>query len=302
MTAIGKTWMTGPGPMFAFLLCLALYHPPAPAAELYDRTEPAMGALARLVVEANDERAATRALNAAFARIREIELRLSDYLDTSEARQLELAPLNTPIPVSEDLFRVLQHGLLLARQTRGAFDPTLGRATRAWRSGGPETPPTGNHRHIELGPQTVTLRAPGIAFDFGGIAKGYAADEALKVLRQHGFPRAMAALSGDIALGAPPSGRQGWRVGLGSPDQIEELAHCGVSTSGDANQTRQGHSHIFDGRSAQPRPARPGAVTVVAPSAMEADALATAIHALGKEEAEKVLPPKTDIRVVFRLF
>ena len=115
MTAIGKTWMTGPGPMFAFLLCLALYHPPASAAELYDRTEPAMGALARLVVEANDERAATRALNAAFARIREIELRLSDYLDTSEARQLELAPLNTPIPVSEDLFRVLQHGLQIGR-------------------------------------------------------------------------------------------------------------------------------------------------------------------------------------------
>lgn len=259
-----------------------------------------MGTVARIVVEADDERAATAALNAAFARIREIEQRLSDYIDTSEARQLERAPIRAAVPVSPDLYRVLEHGLNLARATGGAFDPTLGRATRAWREG--KTPAKGRYRSVRLADGAVVLLAEGIAFDFGGIAKGYAADEALKVLRQHGFPRAMAALSGDIALGAPPSGRQGWRVGLGSPEQIEELAHCGVSTSGDANQTRRGQSHVLDGRSARPRSARSGAVTIIAPSAMEADALATAIHAMGKEEAEKVLPPKANIRVVFRLF
>ncbi|MCL4793253.1 MAG: FAD:protein FMN transferase [Bryobacteraceae bacterium] len=263
-----------------------------------ERAEPAMGTVARIVVEADDERAATAALNAAFARIREIEQRLSDYIDTSEARQLERAPIRAAVPVSPDLYRVLEHGLNLARATGGAFDPTLGRATRAWREG--KTPAKGRYRSVRLADGAVVLLAEGIAFDFGGIAKGYAADEALKVLRTRGFPRAMVALSGDIALGDAPADRKGWRVGLGSKDLVEELANRGASTSGDAHQARRGESHILDGRAGAARRARPGSVTVIAPTAMEADALATAIHAMGKEEAEKGLLPKAGFRVFFR--
>jgi FAD:protein FMN transferase len=113
-------------------IALTLHHPPAQAFERIERAEPAMGTVARIVVEAGDERAATTALNAAFARIREIEQRLSDYTDTSEVRQLERAPVHTAVPVSPDLYRVLEHGLNLARATGGAFDPTLGRAAHVW--------------------------------------------------------------------------------------------------------------------------------------------------------------------------
>ncbi len=256
-----------------------------------------MGTVARIVVDAGDERAATAALSAAFARIREIEQRLSDYIDTSEVRQLERAPVHTAVPVSRDLYRVLEDGLNLARATGGAFDPTLGRATRAWREG--KTPVKGRYRNVRLADGAVVLLNEGIAFDFGGIAKGYAADEALKVLRARGFSRAMVALSGDIALGDAPAGRKGWRVGLGSKHLVEELANCGVSTSGDEHQARRGESHILDGRAGVARRTRPGSVTVIAPTAMEADALATAIHAMGKEEAEKGLLPKADFRVFF---
>jgi FAD:protein FMN transferase len=98
-----------------------------------------MGTVARIVVEAADERAAAVAMDAAFARIREIEQRLSDYIDTSEARRLERAPLHKPVAVSADLYRVLAFGLALARETDGAFDPTLGRATRDWRKGAPQS-------------------------------------------------------------------------------------------------------------------------------------------------------------------
>jgi thiamine biosynthesis lipoprotein len=191
--------------------------------------------------------------------------------------------------------------LTLSLRTQGAFDVTIGAATRAWRAGQPATP-VPRYREVALGQGTVTLTGEGIAFDFGGIAKGYAADEALRVLKQRGFPRAMASLSGDIAVGAPPAGARGWRIGLGSAARVEELAHRGISTSGDSRQARRGESHVFDARRPAARAARAGAVTVIAPTAMEADALATAIFAMGKEEAEKRLLPMADIRVVFHDF
>lgn len=265
---------------------------------ILDRAEPAMGTVARIIVEADDEPAATRALNAAFARIREIESRLSDYIDTSEARRLESAPPGVPVTVSDDLAAVLSYALHVAHATSGAFDPAIGRATRAWRAGG--APQRGQYLQVRLHQRQVTLLAPGIAFDFGGIGKGYAAREALALLRQLGFPRAMIALSGDLALGDAPSGRPGWRVGLGSANHIEALANCGVSTSGDAHQSRRGQSHILDARQPAARPATPGSVTVIAPDPMHADAWATALHAMGKEESAKVLPPKSSLRVIFR--
>lgn len=276
---------------------LALILPPA-RAERVERAGPVMGTVARIVVDAGDERAATTAINAAFNRIREIEQRLSDYDEQSETRCLELASPGAPVPVSEDLHRVLEHSLRLAFETEGAFDVTIGSATRAWRDGRPAVA-RNRYREVALGPGTVTLNGAGIAFDFGGIAKGYAADEALLVLRQRGFPRAMVAISGDISLGDAPAGEAGWRIGLGSSARVELLANCGVSTSGDKHQARRGESHIRDARAGAPRAARPGTVTVIAPSAMEADALATAIHAMGKEEAEKRLLPKDSVRTVF---
>lgn len=298
MTATGRTWNSGAGVIVGICLGPIMYH--LQGAERIERAEPVMGTVARMVVEAEDERAATRALNAAFARVREIEERLSDYREESEARRLERAEVGVAVAVSADLERVLAYGLRLARESGGAFDVTVGRATRAWRAGGAGTP--GRWREVRLETGKVTLLGEGIGFDFGGIGKGYAADEALRVLREHGFRRAMVAVSGDIALGDAPAGRKGWRVGLGSAARVEELANRGVSTSGDAHQARGGESHILDGRTGEARKARAGWVTVVAGSAMEADALATAIRAMGKEEAEKRLLPRAEARVIIEGF
>lgn len=257
-----------------------------------------MGTLARIVVDTPDRGGAAAAMKAAFARIREIEGRLSDYDEGSESRRLEHAPRGVPVPVSNDLHRVLEHALQVSFQTEGAFDVTLGEATRAWRAGQPAAP-RNRYREVTLGPGAVVLHGEAIGFDFGGIAKGYAADEALRVLRQRGFPRALVAISGDLAIGDAPAGKPGWRIGLGAADRVEFLAGCGVSTSGDRYQARRGGSHILDARAGEPRPARPGSVTVIARSAMEADALATAIHVMGKEQAEKRLLPREYVRVIF---
>ena len=93
--------------------------------------------------------------------------------------------------------------------------------------------------------------------DLGGIAKGYAADETLKVLRAHGISRALVAASGDLALGDPPPGDAGWKVEIigydeagGPPSEIAILANCGVSTSGDSSQRLEvngvRYSHILN--------------------------------------------------------
>jgi thiamine biosynthesis lipoprotein len=122
--------------------------------------------------------------------------------------------------------------------------------------------------------------------DVGGIAKGYAADAALAVLRQLGLPRALVAMSGDLAFGDAPPGRRGWRIGLDSPDRILELTNFAVSTSGDREQHLDSgglrYSHILDPSTGLGL-THTIAVTVVARHGIDADALSTALSVLGVE-------------------
>ncbi len=140
---------------------------------------------------------------------------------------------------------------------------------------------------------SVELLQPGMKLDLGGIAVGYAGDEALKVLRQHGISRAIIDGSGDIVLGDPPPGETGWRIGIASlrepdapPKQFVRLANCSISTSGDAFQfvelNGQRYSHIVDPRTGLGLTRR-SSVTVIAPDGITADSLATAVSVLGPE-------------------
>jgi thiamine biosynthesis lipoprotein len=126
--------------------------------------------------------------------------------------------------------------------------------------------------------------------ELGGIAKGYAADQALKELRMRGISRALVAASGDIALGEPPPGERGWKVGIagwesaGSPSTLL-LHNCGISTSGDAEQFIEiggvRYSHIVSTATGLGLTERIQ-VTLIAPNATTTDGLATAVSALGK--------------------
>ncbi|MBN8732967.1 MAG: FAD:protein FMN transferase [Acidobacteria bacterium] len=246
--------MAWPKSSAALLLLAALAPASAPAQPTrQEAVEPHMGTLVRIVFDAND---ATPA-RAAFARIAAINRALSDYDPASDLNQLCQSQSAT---LTGDLARILPQALALARETRGAYDPTLAALTRHMLA----PPSLHGHQRVTLRGRRITLN--GVCFDLGGIAKGYAAQEALRTLRQQGIKRALVALSGDICV----SGK-GWRVA--SQGRTITLDNACISTSG--NDAQPGH--IFDPRTAQ-RVTREGQVTVISPSGPRADALATAHH------------------------
>lgn len=262
-----------------------------------------------------------RAFRAAFDRVRDLERKLSSYRDDSELRKVERKAWRSPTSVSADFARVLGHAIELARQSDGAFDPTLGRVTRLVRAGGwgeALSEPSAlegawnltGWRHIELDPEsrTVIYRRRGLQIDLGGIAKGFAADEILETLRSGGIFQALVSVGGDIAAGAPPPGKPGWSVAI---DQIGDrgeaeirllLRHQAVSTSGSRERYfllgDQVCSHVVtrDGTSCADVSA---AVSVVASSGLEADGLATALLALGREGSDVLLSRYPDARALW---
>ncbi len=281
--------------------------------------EPHLGVVVRITVYPQPQVNPARALRAAFDRIAALERVFSSFREDSEVRLVAARAWRRPQPVSHELATVLSHALRLARETGGAFDPTLGRATALWRrerrAAEPASPRARRKawsrtgwRLVALHPdaRTVFLRRRGVEFDFGGIAKGFIADEALRTLARQGVRRALVAIAGDIVAGDPPPDKPGWAVALdahgprGSLEREVTLRRQAVSTSGGREQSYPrgtgGCSHILvPGLAGCADAAR--AVSVVAPTGLEADGWATALAALGPAAGRPLLAHRPQVRV-----
>ena len=279
----------------------------------YEFESPHMGTMFRIVLYAPDRRAAEAAGRAAFARVADLDRTLSDYKADSEVMRLckanDAAP-GRPTAVSADLFTVLTKAQEVAAASGGAFDVSVGPVVRLWRVARrtqqlPDPKELADARakvgyaKIVLDPaaRTVALKVPGMRLDFGGIGKGYAADEALTVLRGRGITRALVAASGDIAAADPPPGQPGWAVdiapiGTGLPPRRLRLANAAVSTSGDMFQFVEiggvRYSHVVDPSTGLGLSGRRSA-TVIAPTGTRADSLT---------KAASVLPPARALAVI----
>ncbi|NLF69167.1 MAG: FAD:protein FMN transferase [Candidatus Anammoximicrobium sp.] len=275
--------------------------------ERYRESRPGMGSTFEIIAYAPDKQTAKRGMDAAFARIEQLNQVFSDYESDSEACRLShAAPMPQAVPVSAEMCAVLDYSIQLSRQTDGAFDVTVGPVSRLWRRArrqrqlpAPErlreTLASVGYRHLELDAagRKARLAAAGMRLDFGAVAVGFAVDEALAVLKLHGLTRVLVNGSGDLALGEAPPGETGWRIGVAPlepnqpPSRFLRLAHCGVSTSGDAWQYVEidgcRYSHIVDPRTGIGLTQR-SSVTVIAPNGMAADGLATAASVLGAEK------------------
>jgi thiamine biosynthesis lipoprotein len=263
----------------------------------YEFDEPHMGTKVTITVYADDRTKAVTAVRAAFKRIREIEAALSDYKKDSEVMRLCRANDADPgraTPVGDDMAVVLKTALDVSKKSGGAFDVTVGPLSQLWREArkakvlpDPESLKAAQEKvgyeKVTFDPaaKTVRLAIAGMRLDFGGIGKGYAADEALAVLKAQGLPRALVAVSGDIAAGDPPPGRDHWRVqiaplGTGRPARTVKLANAAVSTSGDLFQFVEvggkRYSHVLDPKTGLGLTGRRSA-TVIAPRGILSDSL-----------------------------
>lgn len=310
--------------IFAALVAVNAIDPPRanPNAPLvrYEYSEPHMGTTFRIVLYAPSEAIANAAAKAAFERIAELNRIMSDYLDDSELMRLCKKP-GEWVPVSDDLFFVLSKSAEMAKASDGAFDVTVGPVVRLWRRSrrtrempSPEALKKAlalvDYRNVELDPATksVRLRIAGILLDLGGIAKGYAADAALAVLRRHGLTRTLVAAGGDIAVADAPPDAAGWKVALEAPLKDETapaillLTNAAVSTAGDASQfvviDGKRYSHIVDPRTGLGLVGQ-RAVSVVAKSGIDADAFDTAVCVMGIERGMKLIETRPDLAARF---
>ena len=265
--------------------------------EKFTFVRPIMGTRFQIICHAGDRATAKAAADRAFAQAEKINAIASDYLPESELSQLRSIEPGKPIPLSPELHALFEHAMALAKFTDGAFDPTLGPLSTLWRATRDEKKlpdpqklaaakrATGwRHVVLDSAEPSIILKRPNMAFDLGGVGKGYAADLMLKSLVEDGLPRSMIAAGGDIRLGVAPPERKGWNVALRTfdrkqTDDIRVLAHAAVSTSGDLYQSVEidgvTYSHILDSSTGLGLQKRIAA-TVIAEQAKFSDPLATA--------------------------
>jgi thiamine biosynthesis lipoprotein len=297
----------------AMVIWLTSFADTAAVPQRFEYSQLHMGVRVRIVLYAEEQSQARAAAEAAFRRFAELDATLSDYRNDSELNRLCARAGGGPVSVSRDLFVVLSRAREVAKRTGGAFDPTARPLVELWRAARrtgelPAQEAVERERtfvgwsrlHLNPKSQTAELLDPGMRLDLGGIAKGYACDEALRAIRAAGVRSALVEAGGDIALSEPPPGESGWAIRIASLGETLKLANCGISSSGDEVQFVEiggkRYSHILDPRTGAAL-TEGWTVTLVGPDAFTTDPWATALSVLG-DRYEKLVEKWAGVRVV----
>jgi thiamine biosynthesis lipoprotein len=280
---------------------------------IYQAATIAMDTVVTIQVVTDHEEATVRpALQRALKWFARVEQACSRFDPNSELRQLLARPRES-VQVSPLLFEAVRFSVYLARATGGVFDPTMGGAleqhgfNRHYITGqiltSPDIDNSATFRDVRLGAgRAITLRRP-LVLDLGGVAKGLAID--LASCELFGFDNFCVEAGGDLFAGGHNSECQRWRIGVQDPRDPEALAttlhvsNRAVCTSGDyQRKSRDGAGHhLLDPRTGQSA-AGLASLTVIAPTAMAADGLATAAFILGLERGTQLLE-QSDVAGVF---
>ncbi len=242
------------------------------------------------------------------SRLTELNQALSHYDAESELSAFNRYAGTDWIPVSPDLYNVVAYARVLSRQNNGAFDITLAPVIELWGFSieqNDQLPPAKNiHALMEHAgylklavqhdPKALRKSDPALQVNLSAIAKGYAVDQLAAVLETAGITDYLIEIGGEIrANGKAPGGRP-WRIGIEPPDEKLEIEfvispeNTSVASSGDYRNyfmvDGKRYSHTIDPRTGWPVEHGLAAVSVVLPSATQADALATALMVMGPEE------------------
>jgi len=262
-----------------------------------------MGSAFEITVVENDSAKAVRDIDAAVAEIRRIEKLISSWDPASETSEINRNAGIKPVKVSRELFDLIKRAVAISRLTDGAFDITYASMDRIWRFDGSmkEMPsPEEVRKSIEKvgyenimldeARQTVFLKKKGMKIGFGGIGKGYAADRAKALLKKRGVKAGIINASGDLnTWGTAPDG-QPWTVAIVNPLNknkafaLVPVSDRAVATSGDYEKYVMfdgvRYAHIINPKTGYPATGIIS-VSIFAPKAELADALATAVFVMG---------------------
>lgn len=294
-------------------------HPEDAAIEVFRDRRQKMGTHFEIQIRGASAERARAAIDAAFAEIDRVEARLSEWREDSDISELNRMAGRTAVPVGEDLRAVLERSREISRMTDGAFDVTLAACSDLWSFREPvrvaepaELEACREHvgwRKIEVrrGRSTVRLPDPAMRVGISGIGKGYGVDRAADVLESRGIHDYIVDGGGDIRLAATP-GSPPWTVGIANPRRTGELwgsvsaVSGAVVTSGDYEayfvQDGTRYHHVLDPGTGSPS-REASAVTVTAPDAATADALATGLMVLGPERGVALVEQLPGVEALF---
>ncbi len=283
-----------------------------------NRTSFLLGTICNIRIKGGDN----SDLDAAFNRIRQIESRMSRNRETSEIRKITIGG-NDGFNVSPGPCRVIKRALDFGDLSGGLFDITIAPVVDLWGFGNndvePHLPsesalnqalPLVDYRKISVQEDCQIVTGPGQRIDLGGIAKGYAADEAAKVLQKANVKSALINLGGNIfVLGKKDNGKP-WKFGIQDPLKPTgtmmgtiEINSGALVTSGIyerfVEEDNKKYHHILDPDTGYPVENNLAGVSITAPSGLDADALSTVAFMLGIDKGCELLAQFPNTGAIF---
>ncbi len=286
-----------------------------------------MGTFARVVAVAADSEIANRCVEAAHAEIQRIDGLMSDYKADSEISEINRDGFKRAVKVSGATFEVLQRSVYFSKLTNGAFDVTVGPLVDLWHKAGetnsvPSEAELADARSrvgydkliLDTNELSVRFAVDRMRLDLGAIAKGYAVDKAVEAMQRGGALGGMVDIGGDIrCFGAPPRGKDKWRVGLRDARAVKESAEGNgllmvlevtneaVVTSGDYERFveigGERYSHIINPASGKGK-GELSSVTLIGKNTTDVDAIATAVSVMGIEKGLALIEATPDTETI----
>ena len=278
-----------------------------------------MGTFARIHLRCIDEQTGRSAIEQAMLALDRVDRLMSTYRQDSELSEVNRNAGYKPVGVSAETYNLLAKAQHYAKMTSGAFDITVTPLLRTWQLATKNNHlPTAeelDRTRVKIGydklvlsepaERRVTFMTPDMEVNVDALAKGYAVDRALATLRRKGVSAALVEIGGEVACFGQDRPGQNWLVGIQDPfaddndNPLSERARwvmalhdASVATSGNYRRlvmvAGQPISHIIDPRTGSPAAALPS-VTIIAPRAVDADAIATAVSVMGPEEGIKLV-------------
>ncbi len=249
------------------------------------------------------------------ARLMEIDSSFGVNRPGSDIARVNAAAGKERVTVGPDVFFVITAALDFARRSGGAFDPTIGPLVSLWGIGTDHQKVPSQEEidaaltlvdwrkvSLEESGRSVFLEQEGMSLDLGGIAKGYAADELVRILKERQVSRAIIDLGGNVCVFGSKADGSAWKVGIKNPlDGGQSVASVlelegGLSVVTSGNYERyfvsggKRYHHIIDSKTGYPGGGDVASATIVASSSMEADAMSTSAFLMGKDAFLRAFP------------